>query len=61
MSDEDLASVIVYLRALPPVRNALSKSEIIFPVKYLIRSVPEPLPRMFPRRIFPLLKNAARI
>jgi mono/diheme cytochrome c family protein len=43
MSDEDLASVIVYLRALPPVRNVLPKTEIIFPVKYLIRSVPEPV------------------
>lgn len=43
MSDEDLASVIVYLRALPPVRNALPQTEIIFPVKYLIRGVPQPV------------------
>src|SRR5271169_1534967 len=43
MSDEDLASVIVYLRSLPPVRHELPKTAIIFPVKYLIRSVPEPL------------------
>ena len=43
MSDEDLASVIVYLRSLPAVRHELPKSEIIFPVKYLIRSVPEPV------------------
>jgi mono/diheme cytochrome c family protein len=43
MSDEDLASVIVYIRSLPPVRNALPPTEIIFPVKYLIRSAPEPL------------------
>lgn len=43
MSDEDLASVIVFLRSLPPVRNPLPRTEIIFPVKYLIRSVPEPL------------------
>jgi len=43
MSDEDLASVVVYLRSLPAVRNALPPTEIIFPVKYLIRSVPEPL------------------
>lgn len=43
MSDEDLASIIVYLRTLPPVRRALPKSEIIFPVKYLVRSVPEPV------------------
>lgn len=43
MPDEDLASIIVYLRTLRPVKNPLPKTEIIFPVKYLIRSVPEPL------------------
>ena len=43
MSDEDLASVIVYLRSLPAVRQSLPQTEIIFPVKYLIRSVPHPL------------------
>jgi hypothetical protein len=43
MSDEDLASVVVYLRSLPAVRRELPKTEIIFPVKYLIRSVPEPV------------------
>jgi mono/diheme cytochrome c family protein len=43
MSDEDLASVVVYVRSLAPVRNQLPKTDIIFPVKYLIRSVPEPI------------------
>ena len=43
LPDEDLASLIVYIRTLPPVRNPLPKTEIIFPVKYLIRNVPEPL------------------
>src|SRR5260370_41721288 len=43
MSDEDVASVVVYLRSLPAVRHELPKTEIIFPVKYLIRGVPEPL------------------
>lgn len=43
MSDEDLASVIVYLRSLPAVRHELPKTDIIFPVKYLIRGVPEPV------------------
>jgi hypothetical protein len=43
MSDEDLASIVVYLRSLPAVRNPLPKTEIIFPVKYLIRNAPEPL------------------
>ena len=43
LPDEDLASVVVYLRTLPPVKNPLPKTEIIFPVKYLIRSVPAPV------------------
>lgn len=43
MSDEDLASVVVYLRSLSAVRNPLPSTEIIFPVKYLIRSVPAPV------------------
>lgn len=43
MSDEDLASVIVYLRSLPAVHKQQPTTELIFPVKYLIRNVPEPL------------------
>lgn len=43
MSDEDLASVIVYLRSLKPLRRALPPSEIPFPVNRLINSVPEPV------------------
>lgn len=43
MSDEDLASVIVYLRALPSIHNPLPRTDIHFPVKYLVRGVPEPV------------------
>ena len=43
LSDEDLASIIVYLRSLPPVRKQRSQTALIFPVNYLIRSVPQPL------------------
>lgn len=43
MPDEDLASIIVYLRSLPPVRNALPETEIIFPVKYIMRNEPLPI------------------
>ncbi len=43
MSDEDLASIVVYMRSLPAVRNPLPKTQIIFPVKYLIRNAPEPV------------------
>jgi len=42
----------VYLRTLPPVHHQLPTTEIIFPVKYLIRNVPEsltsPVPEISP-------------
>jgi len=43
MSDEDLASVVVYMRSLPPIHHELPKTEIISPVKYLMRTAPEPV------------------
>jgi len=43
MSDEDLASVVVYMRSLQPVSNQLPQTEIVFPVKYLIRNAPQPV------------------
>jgi hypothetical protein len=43
MSDEDLASVVVYIRSIPPVRNAVALSQINFPVNRLILGVPEPI------------------
>ena len=48
MSDEDLASVIVYLRSLPPVHQKQDQTQIIFPVNYLIRAVPQPLTEPVP-------------
>lgn len=48
LSDEDTASVVVYLRSLPAVRNPLPPTRIIFPVKYLIRGVPEPVTAPIP-------------
>jgi len=43
MAEEDLASLVVYMRSLPPVHHELQPTEIVFPVKYLIRSVPQPV------------------
>jgi mono/diheme cytochrome c family protein len=43
LPDEDLASIVVYLRSLPPAKNPLPKTAIVFPVKYIIQNVPEPL------------------
>src|SRR6476661_2534995 len=43
LSDEDLASLVVYLRCVPSVKNPLSASKINFPVNYLVRGVPQPV------------------
>jgi mono/diheme cytochrome c family protein len=43
LSDEDVASVVVYLRSLPAVHNSLPKTKINFPVNLLVRTVPEPI------------------
>jgi mono/diheme cytochrome c family protein len=43
MSDEDLASVITYIRSLSAVRRQHSKTAIPFPVSRLINSAPQPI------------------
>ncbi len=43
MSDEDLASIIVYLRSIPPVKNQLPTTQMPFPLKYLMNNMPEPV------------------
>ena len=48
MSDEDLASVVVFLRSLPPVRRALPATEVPFPPGPLINTVPEPIHESVP-------------
>lgn len=43
MSDEDLASIVVYIRSLPAINHAAPPTQIQFPVKYLIRNTPQPI------------------
>jgi mono/diheme cytochrome c family protein len=43
LSDEDLASVVVYVRSVPPVHNPLPHSKIKFPVNLLVQGVPTPV------------------
>ena len=43
LSDEDVASIVVYLRSIPPVHNPLPPTRVNFPVNYLIRNAPQPL------------------
>lgn len=48
MSDEDLASVVVYLRTLKPLATNHPPTEIPFPVSRLINSLPEPITEPVP-------------
>jgi mono/diheme cytochrome c family protein len=43
MSDEDLASIIVYLRGVPPVRSQMPVTKIPFPLNYLMNDMPQPV------------------
>lgn len=43
MSDEDLASVIAYIRTVPAVRNQLPTTRMPFPLNFFIQNVPQPV------------------
>jgi mono/diheme cytochrome c family protein len=48
MSDEDLASVIAYVRTVPPVRNQLPTTKMPFPLNFLMQNVPQPVTAAVP-------------
>ena len=43
MSDEDLASVVTYMRSLPPISKQQPKTNVPFPVNRFINAVPQPI------------------
>jgi mono/diheme cytochrome c family protein len=43
MSDEDVASIIVYLRSRPAIRNQLPMTKMPFPLNFLMQNMPQPL------------------
>lgn len=43
MSDEDVRSIVVYLRTLAPVRQRVPRSDVDFPYSMLMRLVPRPV------------------
>jgi mono/diheme cytochrome c family protein len=43
MSDEDMRSVVVYLRSVKPVHKQTPEVQLDFPVNYLIKLAPRPL------------------
>ena len=48
MSEEDLASIVVYLRTLPAIRNPLPRTKVPFPPGPLINAVPRPITTRVP-------------
>ena len=48
LSDEDLASVIVYLRTVPAVRNQLPTTKVPFPISFFNQNVPQPVTAAVP-------------
>ena len=61
MSDEDLASVVVYLRSLPPVKHQLAKTAVPFPLNRLINNLPQPLTASVSPDLSTQLKRGAYI
>lgn len=43
LSDEDVASVVVYLRSIAPIKHSVPPMRVNFPVSYLVRGAPEPV------------------
>lgn len=43
LPDEDLAALVVYLKSIPPVKNQVPRSEIIFPVNRIMNNFPQPI------------------
>lgn len=43
MSDEDLASVIAYVRTVEPAKSQLPKTQLPFPLSRLVNNFPEPV------------------
>jgi mono/diheme cytochrome c family protein len=49
MDDEDLASIVVYLRTVPAVKMARERTKLIFPLSVLVKTMPVPLPSHAPK------------
>jgi mono/diheme cytochrome c family protein len=43
MSDEDVRSVVAYLRTLKPIHHSIQKRTLDFPVNFLVKNVPRPV------------------
>jgi mono/diheme cytochrome c family protein len=48
LSDEDLASVVTYVRSIAPIRDQLPRTKTPFPLSLLLNTLPEPLTTAVP-------------
>jgi mono/diheme cytochrome c family protein len=60
MSDEDLASVIAYVRTVPAVSNQLPTTKMPFPLNFLMQNMPQPVdaPVPAPAQSTPVARGA---
>ncbi|HEX5070186.1 MAG TPA: c-type cytochrome [Vicinamibacterales bacterium] len=43
LDDEDVASIVVYLRTLPAIRHEVPKRNLPFPLEYIVKTIPKPI------------------
>jgi mono/diheme cytochrome c family protein len=43
LDDEDVKSIVVYIRTLQPVRNTVPKRALPGPLEYIVKTIPKPL------------------
>jgi mono/diheme cytochrome c family protein len=43
LDDEDLASIIVYIRTLAPIRHEVPKRDLPFPLEHIVKTIPKPI------------------
>lgn len=48
MSDEDIASIVVYLRTVPAIKNQLPTTKMPFPLNFSTQNVPQPVTAAVP-------------
>jgi hypothetical protein len=48
MDDEDVASIVVYLRTIPAVRNPVPARQLPFPLEHIVKTIPKPITRPQP-------------
>src|SRR5262245_60531240 len=42
LDEEDIASIVVYLRTIPAVRNQVAPRNLPFPLEYIVKTIPTP-------------------